>query len=251
LRNRVTVIDKFVEDVDLSLVNANTIVMSSVFEHMYYPTKLLEHFVASKNIKFIYLNHPNWDYDVKNNVHSILNSEHTFFIEHQFLISAFSRYGFQLNRRKNIDNHSEMFEFVRTYDNIAQIVPENLTAVEDVKIFYDRSIYAAKTINNHILNSDYKKVYVWPASSHSIPLFVCGLDHTRITGLLDNSPNKIGKYMYGYNLRCDSFSEILNRDEHGTCIIISGAGSYCKEISINAKNIKVINTNILTDLHAL
>lgn len=252
LRDTVNVIDKFVENVDLSVININTIIMSSVFEHIYNPIKLLEQLAKSTNIKYIYINHPNFDYDVKNNVQSILNSEHTFFIEHHFLISAFSQYGFQLNRRKTFENHSVFFEFVRTYDNIAQIAPIiNMTAVEDIKMFYDRNIYTSGKLNTHIKNSDYKQVYVWPASSHSIPLFVCGLDHTRITGLLDNSPNKIGKYMYGYNLRCDSFSEVVDRDEHGTCIIISGAGSYCKEISINAKNIKVINTNILNDLHAL
>jgi hypothetical protein len=144
-----------------------------------------------------------------------------------------------------------MFEFVRSDDRIPDVTLTNLTAVEDIKMFYDRNIHTAKTINTHINNSNYKQIYVWPASAHSIHLFVCGLDHTRITGMLDNSPNKIGKYMYGYNLRCDSFSEVLDRDEPGTCIIITGAGSYCKEISINSKNIKVINTNTIEDLHSI
>ena len=109
--------------------------------------------------------------------------------------------------------------------------------------------------NIKILNNIFEKYkynfYIWPSSAHNVALFVNGLNYNNLTGLLDNSPNKIGKYLYGYNLQCSSFNEIVQKDEVGTCIIISGAGNYCNEINIEAKNIKVININNLDDLKDL
>ena len=49
-----------------------------------------------------------------------------------------------------------------------------------------------------------------------------------ITFVLDNSPHKIGKYLYGYNLYCKSFKEITESDNKK--IIILAGGLYNKEI---------------------
>jgi len=250
LRDNITVIDKFIEDADLSVIHANTILMSNLFEHIYEPVKLLEHIVNCKTIKYIYLNHPDFEYAVKNNIYCILNSEHIFYIEHSFLINFFENNGFILNRRNNFDNHTEQFEFIRN-DIINNKKLLNINSEKDIQVFFDRTIYTINSINSYIDKGINTKFYIWPASAYSIPLFTFGLNYKKITGLLDNSPNKIGKYLYGYNLQCSSFNEVVEKDEIGTCIIISGAGSYCKEINIQAKNIKVININNLDDLKDL
>lgn len=250
LCDNITLINKFIEDTDLSVIDANTILMSNVFEHIYEPVKLLEHIVNCKTIKYIYLNHPDFEYAVKNNIYCILNSEHIFYIEHSFLINFFENNGFILNRRNNFDNHTEQFEFIRN-DIINNKKLLNINSEKDIQEFFDRTIFTVNSINNYINKNINTKFYIWPASGHSIPLFTFGLNYNKISGLLDNSPNKIGKYLYGYNLCCLSFNEIVEKDEVETCIIISGAGSYCKEISIQAKNIKVININKINDLKDL
>jgi hypothetical protein len=57
-----------------------------------------------------------------------------------------------------------------------------------------------------------------------------------LDGVLDNSINKIGKYIYGYNIQCLSFEEIKNSQQN-TIIFLNG-GCYNKELhNLNKKNI--------------
>jgi hypothetical protein len=71
-------------------------------------------------------------------------------------------------------------------------------------------------------------VYIWPSSMHTNFVISFGLNKDRIINVLDNSPNKIGKYLYGYNLLCKSFTECIQSVERK--IIILAGGSYNKEI---------------------
>ena len=82
-------------------------------------------------------------------------------------------------------------------------------------------------------------------SIHSIPLFTFGLDYKKLSGVLDNSPNKIGKYIYGYNLLCSSFNDLLKSTEENICVFISGAGNYIKELDLTNTNIEIIFINEL------
>jgi len=92
-----------------------------------------------------------------------------------------------------------------------------------------------------------KLFYVWPTSIHSIPLFTFGLNYKKLEGILDNSPNKIGKYLYGYNLLCSSFSELLEKEQANKkiCVFIGGAGNYIKEIFTKNENVELIFINDL------
>jgi hypothetical protein len=67
------IIPDFVENIDLFSINANTIIMSDIFEHFYKPVDILKKLQSSKNIKYLYLNHPDFDYCVKNRVEISLN----------------------------------------------------------------------------------------------------------------------------------------------------------------------------------
>ena len=71
------------------------------------------------------------------------------------------------------------------------------------------------------------------------------LEINDIDAVLDNSVNKIGKYLYGYNLLCSSFDELLKSEEENICVFISGAGNYIKEISLQNSKIEIININDL------
>jgi hypothetical protein len=95
-------------------------------------------------------------------------------------------------------------------------------------------------INYYINNNPDKQFYIWPTSAHSIPLFIFGLEYKKLSGILDNSPNKIGKYLYGYNLKCYSFNDILNSHDSDICVFVSCAGNYIKEISLDNTKIKIL-----------
>lgn len=235
-----TIIEDYIENVDITTIKSNTIVMSDVFEHFYNPTDVLSKIKNSENIKYVYLSHPDFDNSIKNYMLTNLNCEHTFLIEHNFLFLLFKKYGFKLNKRHNYENYSLFLEFERIPSQLMEPVSLiNLELYSNSKNYFNNVIRAVENINIFINNNPEKKIYIWPTSVHSVTLFTYGLNYKKITGILDNSPNKIGKYLYGYNLLCTSFNDILNSSEKDICIIISGAGSYIKELNIEDNKSKI------------
>jgi hypothetical protein len=71
-------------------------------------------------------------------------------------------------------------------------------------------------------------------------LFTYGLNFNIISGILDNSPNKIGKYLTTYGLKCSSLNEILQTSDNNTVIFIANAGPYLKEINFLNTNATIV-----------
>jgi hypothetical protein len=244
--SNIKIIKDYFENVDLTNINANTIIMSDVFEHFYNPIDILNKIKNSHNIKYVYLNHPDFDYSIKNDIYINLNCEHTFLIEHQFLFSLFNNYGFVLNRHHNFENFSLFMEFERNHsDAIARKILYNSNIKTDCKTYFLKIINIVSKINEYMLSNPTLKFYIWPMSIHSVPLFTLGLNYKKLSGILDNSPNKIGKYTYGYNLLCSSLDELLQNGKEDDCVFISGAGNYIKELDLTNTKIKIIFINEL------
>ena len=78
---------------------------------------------------------------------------------------------------------------------------------------------------------------------HTIPLFIFGLDYLSIKGFVDNSPNKIGKYFYGYNLKCFDFNDIVTNpitNIENTCLLLGGAENYRRELILKEFKGKIV-----------
>jgi len=236
----INIIPDFVENVDLCAINANTIIMSDLFEHFYNPVDILKRFQSSSNIKYLYLNHPDVDHCVKNSVEISLNVEHTFLIEHEFLFKLFKKYGFYLTRNYNYVNHSLFLEFKKDE------VPESIDIVRNKEIvpliikYINNTKQLAEKLNDYMHNNRNKSYYVWPSSIHAIQLFTYGLNHTGLSGILDNSPNKIGKYLTTYGLKCSSFNDLLKTCDSNTVIFIANTGPYVKEINFFNSNATLV-----------
>jgi hypothetical protein len=204
--------------------------MSSVFEHFYSPLTILEKIQKAKNIEYIYINHPNMDYALTNDVHINLTAEHTFYINNSFLPKILNNYNFELVKEEYFENHTVCYMFKRNNNLIAtDSISNNLDS------FYNYSKRLKETVeklNNIMKNDETKKFYMWPASMHLIPLFINGFNYSKITSLLDNSPNKIGKVFYGYDLICESFTEIMNNEDENKVIFLGGASNYKKELDL-------------------
>jgi hypothetical protein len=185
------------------------------------------------------LNHPDFEYSIDNNIHIILNCEHTFVIEHDFLFKLFENYGFHLNRRFDFENQSLFLEFKKSV-HIANNILKNVMLPNKIKTFMDNTILNVKIINNYIEMNPNKQIYIWPVSMHTIPLFTMGLNYKKLSGMLDNSPNKIGKYLYGYQLLCSSLNDILKTGSSNITIFISKSGNYIKEINTHNTSVKLI-----------
>jgi fructose/tagatose bisphosphate aldolase len=225
------IIDKYFEECDILTINANTIIMSSVFEHFYWPLDILKKLQASENIKYIYINHPNLDFAIENNVHINLTAEHTFYINNQCMTHIFSNFGFEQTNIKYFDSHTICYEFTR---NNTTLIPMKLKNdinnfnkyIEDIRSTVDK-------LNNIVCDNEGSKFYMWPASMHLVPLFINGFNYNKLSALLDNSPNKIGKYFYGYNLICKSFKDIIEISDENTFIFLGGADNYRMELNLS------------------
>ena len=232
--SNINVINDYIENVSITSLNANTIIMSSVFEHFYNPTKILEILKKSNNIDFIYLNHPNMEYAMQNDIHINLTVEHTFYLNNSSVEMLFNKYGFILSKKEFFENHTICYEFIRS--NIDINIPEEpKLSLSYYNNYISRINNRVLEINELLANKE-NTYYLWPASMHTIPLFIHGLDYKGIKGFVDNSSNKIGKYFYGYNLECFSFNDIVNNpitNVKNTCLLLGGAENYRKELLLD------------------
>jgi hypothetical protein len=228
----VKVYRSFFEDVDITTVQADTLVMSHVFEHFYEPAKILDKINKTKIIKYVYLNFPDLEKALQIGNYHVLNPEHIFYTENSFIIDIFKKYGFTRRKVFYHMDHSVFFEFERTGEMDETFTPKNKTADVDVRRFFDQIFKRVDEINSK-LNND-TPVYIWPCSMHTVFLSAFGLNTDRIAGVLDNSPHKIGRYLYGNKLYCSSFEEKIHTTTP-TIIILNG-GCYNQEISVDSNS---------------
>jgi hypothetical protein len=117
----------------------------------------------------------------------------------------------------------------------------NKISTRDMNSYFENLSQYAKSLNLSMENNPEYKYYIWPASAHSVALFVNGVNYRKLSGIIDNSPNKVGKVLYGYHLKCYSLDSIIARaaDSNKVSIILSGVGDYLNEIRSKIKNTHV------------
>lgn len=225
----------FYENVDDSMINANTLIISHVFEHFYHPKLILEKINSNNNITNFFLIFPDLEYYINNNVLHVLNTEHTFYVDNDFLVGQLEKYGFCLIEKEHHMNHSVIFYF-KKIKNIkkSDIIYVNKNYNLDK---YFGSINATVSEFNKIINNNKntQKIYMWPSSIHTLFLFTFGLKYEHLTNLLDNSRNKINKKMYGTNLIIKSFEEVIKINDKDSIILLNG-GIFNKEILDKTNN---------------
>lgn len=228
------IIKNFIETIDTTSLMADTVVMSHVFEHFYDPMAILNKLLEMPNLNYIYINHPNLESFIKHGNYHVLNPEHIFYAETFFIEEIFLLFGFKRKRSYNYTDFAVFLEFERIKVEKNSIsFPRNINTLESTQLFFSNLFKNIKTLNE-ILNKTTLPVHIWPSSMHTNFVIAMGLNKDKINGVLDNSPHKIGKYLYGYNLYCKSFKEITESDDKK--IIILAGGSYNKEVLDSVKN---------------
>ena len=226
-----TVIKSFLEDVEIKSLSADTVVMSHVFKHIYDPMSLIHKISALSDVNYIYINHPNLESFIKNGTYHVLNPEHIFYVENSFIEQIFLFCGFKKKRVYDYVNFAVFFEFERVNETIS-IFPENINTLVDTQNYFSKVQINIAYINT-IIDKSTLPVYIWPSSAHTNFVISMGLRTDKIINVLDNSPHKIGKYLYGYNLYCKSFKEITEQNEDK--IIIVAGGCFTGEVIDNLK----------------
>jgi hypothetical protein len=241
-RTNKNIYDNYYENVDDTQIFANTLIISHVFEHFYKPLEILEKIVENKNIENFFLIWPNLEYYINNDILHVLNIEHTYYVDNNFLINLLKNYGFELIESIDHLNHSLIFYFKRiNYEKQNVLYINNNYNLDK---FYNNIFETIIKLNIIIDNNSDKFIYIWPASIHTIYLSIFGLNYNKLYGMLDNSYNKINKKMYGLNLNIYSFQDIINKNDPNTVILLNG-GIFTNEI---IEQIKKTNIKYYSDL---
>lgn len=230
------IINDFFENVDYNkYTDSNTIVISHVFEHFYNPLHILNVITKNNNIQNIVLVWPDLEYYKDHNIFHVLNTEHTFYIDNNFIISLLKNHSFEMVENMFYENHSVIFYFTRSNSTInEELINNNFSIANYYNDLLDKKENLSVFIRNN--KEKNKQICIWPASVHT--QFVLMLLQITPDYVLDNSPNKIGKYLYGYNLECKPFYDNCHNSD--MAIIING-GPFNKEV---VDTIKIDKTQI-------
>jgi len=234
------IIQKFFENVDVEeYSDSNTIIISHVMEHFYNPIDILKKIQENTNIEYFLLIWPDLEHYKDNNIYHVLNTEHTFYVDNNFIKLLFNNYSFEMLEQIKYENHSVIYFFKRNNNLKSQ---ELININYSIDTYFNRILSRKQEIIDFIKynKNNNKQIYIWPASVHTQFLLMI-TEIKDIDFVLDNSPNKIGKYLYGYNLECKSFEDNNNND--GNAIILNG-GCFNKEvinkINLNKEQILII-----------
>ncbi|EAJ7097950.1 SAM-dependent methyltransferase, partial [Campylobacter upsaliensis] len=179
---------------------------------------------------------PNMQKWLENKFVNCLCFEHTLFLSEKILEFLSAKNGFKILKKHYFGEHS-IFYALKIDKNIKtdKVILENEFAknkalFEDMMSFYKEKI---DTLNK-LLNESTKEIYLFGAHLFSQFLLYNGLCNTKIQGILDNDPNKIGKRLYGTQFKV--FSPEILKDKSDVLLILN-AGIYNDEIKKGILNL--------------
>ena len=204
-----------------------TVIFSQVLEHAYNPEEFLfeinEFLEEGGKLVFAYPNLEHWFSEKYTNA---INFEHTMLLTDYFLDYLLSKTGFEILDKTKYNNHSHFYTVVKT-KTISFISIENQYN-HYKKMFNDFIDYHIKMVND-LNNKIHSKGEIFLFGAHIFSQFLIqfGLDQNKIEFILDNSPLKQDKRLYGTELKVKSPSCLRNCESP---TVILKAGIYNEEI---------------------
>ena len=217
----------------------HTVVLSQVLEHAYNPEEFLLEIrkYLPENGKFVF-GYPNLEYFFSNKHTNAINFEHTLLMTDYFVEFFLKKTGFKLLKKENFKNHSFFYSVQKSaFDKIDK--PDKNNYLKFKTMFNDFINHHEKMIKKlyyEIDNHD-GEIFLFGAHIFSQYLIGFGLSVEKINSILDNSPIKIGKRLYGTELMVQS-PQCLSKFEKP--LVILKAGVYNDEIK----------TDILTNINS-
>jgi len=232
----------FNENLKLDEKTVKTVVLSQVLEHVYDPRDFLIQIYNFLPIggKFIF-GYPNLEYLFSNKFTNAINFEHTFLMTEYFLDFLLAETGFKILEKNNYENHSHFYcvEKVSKTQNISILENKYEYYKNMFNDFINYHLELVKEINSKIKDTN-NPVFLFGAHIFSQYLLSFGLNEKVIVNILDNSPIKQGKRLYGTNLNVQSPRILVNYKEP---IVILKAGLYNQEIMADV--LQNINSNTI------
>ena len=227
---------KMSEEVDM-------VVHSHVFEHTYDPAAFLSHIAQflKPGQRHIFA-FPNLLPMLERRYTNALNFEHTAFLTEYFTDYMLERTGFRIIAKEYYgDPHSILYATEKA-QSVPEPAPLQNMYEEYKRVFLDFVAYHTELVKDlHVAIEDAKEpVYIFGAHIFSIYLIAFGLDTAKIFSVLDNSPLKQGKRLYGTELKVESPRVLHGK---GKVNVILKAGMYNEEIKKDI--LENINPNVV------
>lgn len=191
----------------------DTVVFSQVMEHAYDPQEFMS--AIAKFLKegdrliFAYPHLMAW---LKNKFTNAINFEHTMFLTDYFVDYLLKKQGFEIEDKHFYGEHSVYYTAVRVTVPFEEPQYEN-KYTEYKKIFTDYVEYYEDLVSglNKKIEAFDGDVYVFGAHIFAQHLFQVGLKTEKIKFILDNSPLKTRKRLYGSDLYVRTPDEIRGK----------------------------------------
>lgn len=227
--DKVEFINKFFEEEFAIDDKIDVIVHSHFFEHLYEPKEFLKkcHSILSEDGD-MFFSIP----DLRNFLegdflpNSILQFEHTYFIDKVYLEYLCQLTGFYIVKTENYNNHSVFFHLKKVDNQNKELIKAHQIKHHFIEK-YQKLINKIEIINREIKGDN--NVFLYGSHVTSQSYLYNGLNNSNIKGLLDGSSAKIGKYLYSTDLFTYNPDIIKSFDK--VTVICSHMGIYKEEIS--------------------
>ena len=240
--DKIRVIQSFIENFEIDHKNS-TFVHSHTLEHLYDPISFFKSISKKSEIGDIMLfSIPNlYEYLNKKFVNTI-NFEHTYFLTEDVADFILKKYGYELIDKYYYKDHS-IFYSIRflgedRLDKKNELKFDKYLEYKNMYLefinFIDSEVSRINlSIDQFISQNKDSKIYLFGAHIFSQFLINKGLKTSNISSIIDNSPNKIGKRLYGTSLHVVK-PEIV---KDTSSLIILKAGQYQVEVENQLKRI--------------
>jgi SAM-dependent methyltransferase len=241
---RIKIIPSFFDDKFTYERDIDTVVFSQVLEHAYDPHIFLE--AISKFLKprgKLIFAYPQLELWISRKYGNTLNAEHTMLLTDYFVDYLLAVHGFKILDKYAYKDHSHFYTCEKSIEVVP--VPKLENRYEKYKkLFMDFVDYHKQLVIqlNQKIEKIKQPVYLFGAYVSSSYLFSFGLNRDKIVTILDNSPLKQGKRLYGTPFRVESPKILMGK---GKAHVIIQAGMYTNEIKED------ILKNINPDAHFL
>lgn len=221
----------------------DTVIHSHVIEHWYEPRQTLAQINKLLQIgdKMIF-SVPNMKVWLKAKYTNCLSFEHSYYLPEDVVEFLVGEFGFKVIAKKYFQEHSIFFacekldKELATFPQLPKNYQENKALYED---FIDYYIKLVNGVQDKLAKYQGLK-YIFGAHIFTLSLLGFGLKQEDFLSVLDNSPVKIGKRLYGTNLMVNS-PKCLK--DHQEALVVLKAGNYTDEIKQDV--LENINSNIL------
>jgi hypothetical protein len=221
LPDDIAVVDGFLEEDALTRIGAATVVMCHMFEHVVDLRATLEILdgvlPADGRICLAWPELESW---TRKGVAGALNFEHGVYVTVPRLLALFAQFGWRIEARQLWpENDTWFLAFARGAADTSAPRGDGVTAVSH---YFGALRTQAETLARTLGRHD-GEAFLMPASIYAQALLTLGLPEKRFAALLDNSPAKQGRRLYGTDLHVMAPSEILLQARDPLVIINGGA----------------------------